>query len=55
MPFDSDTSIQDSSTNVCELTQDDLAAVSGGKPKQNPHSQTEFLKVVMKEVLITGY
>ena len=55
MPFDSDTSVQDNVTD-CELTEDDLAAASGGKlPKQNPHSQTEFLKVVMKEVFIAGY
>ena len=54
MPFDSDTSVQDSFTNDCELTQDDLAVVSGGKPK-NPPPKREYVQIELMNVAITSY
>jgi bacteriocin-like protein len=39
-----------------ELTEDDLALVSGGNPKGGIHSQPlAFLKITMKEVLVSSY
>jgi hypothetical protein len=50
------TSYGAATTSERELTEDDLALVSGGNPKGGSHSQPiEFLKITMKEVIISAY
>ena len=54
MPFDSNKSVQDRFIDDCELTQDELEAISGGKPAKSQSPQLDYLKVELKEVFITG-
>jgi hypothetical protein len=54
MPFDSNKSVQDRFIDDCELTQDELEVISGGKPAKSRPPQLDYLKVELKEVFITG-
>ena len=50
------TSYGTAATSEHELTEADLALVSGGNPKGGSHSQPlAFLKITMKEVLVSSY
>ena len=54
MPSDSNKSVEGRLIDGWELTQDELDAVSGGKPAKSPPPQPNYLKVELKEVFITG-
>lgn len=54
MPFDSNKSVQGRFIDDCELTKDELEAISGGKAAKSPPPQLDYLKVELKEVFITG-
>ena len=48
------TSYGAAATSERELTEDDLALVSGGNPKGGSQP-LEFLKITMKEVIVSSY
>ena len=55
MPLDSDNSVQDGFIYDCELRQDELDAISGGKPAKSRHTRFDYFVVERKQVFIASY